>query len=186
LGQGSRLESPSGSKDPFGLPASRLPLLRLCRLGVANIRRYLDYVAESVNTAASGTSTAKQRNPILRALFFVLGFVCLALIPISYLPGIPTFDLILLAAFFFSMSSDRMHNWMLNHRYFGKIIKGYRDYGLTMRMKWIAAVSIAISLSISGVLLTDLAVIRLILVAVGVYAFWFVFSRPTRAVDVTV
>jgi uncharacterized membrane protein YbaN (DUF454 family) len=32
-----------------------------------------------------------------------------------------------LAAFFFSMSSDRMHSWMLNHRYFGKVINGYRD-----------------------------------------------------------
>ncbi|TDI50307.1 MAG: DUF454 family protein [Acidobacteria bacterium] len=42
-----------------------------------------------------------------------------------YLPGIPTFDLIILAAFFFfSMSSEKVHNWMLNNRYFGKIIKG--------------------------------------------------------------
>jgi uncharacterized membrane protein YbaN (DUF454 family) len=131
-------------------------------------------------------STAKQRNPILRGLFFVLGFVCLGLIPISYLPGIPTFDLVLLAAFFFSMSSDRMHDWMLNHRYFGKIIKGYREYGLTRRMKWTAVVAIALSLGVSGFLLTDLMVIRLILMAVGAYAFWFVFSRPTRAADVTV
>ncbi len=116
----------------------------------------------------------------------MLGFVCLGLIPISYLPGIPTFDLVLLAAFFFSMSSDRMHDWMLNHRYFGKIIRGYREYGLTMRMKWIAVVAIALSLGVSGFLLTDLTVIRLILVAVGGYAFWFVFSRPTRAADVIV
>ena len=129
--------------------------------------------------------TAKQRNPILRGLFFVLGFICLGLIPFSYLPGIPTFDLVLLAAFFFSMSSDRMHDWMLNHRYFGKIIRGYREYGLTMRMKWIAVVAIALSLSVSGFFLTDLVVIRLILIAVGIYAVWFVFSRPTRPAEAT-
>ena len=143
-------------------------------------------MAQPFDAPAPAPSTAKKRNPILRGIFLVLGFVCLGLVPLSYLPGIPTFDLVLLAAFFFSMSSDRMHDWMLNHRYFGKIIRGYRDYGLTMRMKWIAVVAIALSLSISGFLLTDLAVIRVVLVAVGAYAFWFVFSRPTRPADAIV
>ncbi len=122
----------------------------------------------------------KVRSPFLRAVLFLLGLICLALIPLSYLPGIPTFDLILLAAFFFSMSSDRMHGWMINHRYFGKVIRGYRDYGLSMRMKWTAAIAITASLLLSGVFLTENVWIRVILVAVGVYALWFVFSRPTR------
>ncbi len=122
----------------------------------------------------------KARSPIVRGLLFLLGLICLALIPFSYLPGIPTFDLILLAAFLFSMSSDTMYNWMLNHRYFGKVIRGYRDYGLTMRMKWVAAVGITSSLLVSGIFLTDLWWVRVILVAVGVYALWFVFSRRTR------
>jgi uncharacterized membrane protein YbaN (DUF454 family) len=122
----------------------------------------------------------KARSPIVRGLLFVLGMLCLALVPLSYLPGIPTFDLVLLAAFFFSMSSDRMYGWMVNHPYFGKIIRGYRDHGLTMRMKWIAAVAISSSLLVSGLFLTDLLWVRLVLAAVGVYAIWFVFSRPTR------
>lgn len=136
-------------------------------------------MAETVNSAAP----RKARSPIVRALLFVLGLLCLALIPISYLPGIPTFDLILLAAFFFSMSSDKMYGWMINHPYFGRVIRGYRDHGLTMRMKWVAAVGITSSLLVSGLLLTDLLWVRLILVAVGLYALWFVFSRPTRDRD---
>jgi uncharacterized membrane protein YbaN (DUF454 family) len=122
----------------------------------------------------------KARSPIVRGLLFVLGMLCLALVPLSYLPGIPTFDLVLLAAFFFSMSSDRMYGWMVNHPYFGRIIRGYRDHGLTIRMKWIAAVAISASLLVSGLFLTDLLWVRLVLAAVGVYAIWFVFSRPTR------
>lgn len=133
-------------------------------------------MAQSVESSAP----RKARSPIVRGVLFVLGLICLALIPLSYLPGIPTFDLILLAAFLFSMSSDRMYGWMMNHRYFGRIIRGYRDYGLTMRMKWVAAVGITASLLISGLLLTELWWARAILVAVGVYAIWFVFSRPTR------
>jgi len=133
-------------------------------------------MAQPVETSAP----RKARSPLVRALFFVLGLICLALVPLSYLPGIPTFDLVLLAAFFFSMSSDRMYSWMLNHRYFGRIIRGYREHGLTTRMKWVAAVSISASLSLSGIFLTDNLWIRVILVAVGVYALWFVFTRPTR------
>ncbi len=136
-------------------------------------------MAQPVSTDAS----IKQRNPLVRGVFFVLGFLCLALIPLSYLPGIPTFDLIILAAFFFSMSSEKMHNWMLNHRYFGKIITGYRDHGLTVRMKWIAAVSIVVSLTVSAVFLIDSQILRTILALVGVYAVWFVFSRPTREAE---
>lgn len=126
------------------------------------------------------TAPRKSRSRILRAIYFVLGMISLALIPLSYLPLIPTFDLILLAAFFFSMSSDRMYNWMMNHPYFGKVIRGYRDHGLTTRMKWTAAIAITASLTFSGVVLVDIYWVRLILVAVGIYAIWFVFTRPTR------
>jgi uncharacterized membrane protein YbaN (DUF454 family) len=128
---------------------------------------------------------SRQRNPLVRGVLFVLGLICLALIPFSYLPGIPTFDLILLAAFFFSMSSDRMHSWMLNHRYFGKVINGYRDHGLTKRMKWTAAVGIVVSLGFSAVFLTDNSILRTIMTLVGIYAVWFVFSRPTRTLAAT-
>lgn len=126
------------------------------------------------------TAPRKARSPLVRGVLFVLGLICLALVPLSYLPGIPTFDLILLAAFFFSMSSDRMYSWMVNHQYFGRVILGYRDHGLTMRMKWVAAISITASLLLSGLFLTALWWLRLILGGVGVYALWFVFSRPTR------
>lgn len=126
------------------------------------------------------TAPRKARSPLVRGLLFLLGLISLALIPLSYLPGIPTFDLILLAAFFFSMSSDKMYGWMVNHPYFGRVIRGYRDHGLTMRMKWTAAVAITASLLLSGLFLTDLWWMRLILAAVGIYALWFVFTRPTR------
>ena len=133
-------------------------------------------MARPVETSAP----RKARSPLVRALFFVLGLICLALVPLSYLPGIPTFDLVLLAAFFFSMSSDRMYSWMLNHRYFGRIIQGYREHGLTTRMKWVAVVSISASLALSGILLTGNLWIRVMLAAVGIYALWFVFTRHTR------
>jgi uncharacterized membrane protein YbaN (DUF454 family) len=49
-------------------------------------------------------------------------------------------------------------------------------------MKWVAAIAITLSLSFSALVLVDNTVVRVVLVAVGVFAVWFVFTRPTRTV----
>ena len=123
---------------------------------------------------------AKPRSRLLRGIYFVLGLLCLGFAYLSFLPGIPTFDFVILAAFFFARSSDSFHNWLVNHRVFGRIIAAYRGGGLSRRTKVIAAVGIAASLTFSGTVLIDNGVLRVILVLVGIYALWFVFSRPTR------
>lgn len=117
---------------------------------------------------------------VLRGVYLVLGLLCLGFLAFSWLPGIPTFDFVILAAFFFSMSSDRLHGWMVNHPVYGRIIRGYREGGLTVRMKWVAAVAITASIGFSALVLVDNPVVRVILATVWVYAVWFVFSRPTR------
>jgi len=126
------------------------------------------------------TVTRKPRSRVLRAIYLVLGLICLAFVALSWLPGIPTFDFVILAAFFFSMSSDRLHRWMVDHPVYGRMIRGYRSGGLTVRMKWIAAIAISSSLAVSALVLTDNGILRIVLLAVGVFALWFVFSRPTR------
>jgi uncharacterized membrane protein YbaN (DUF454 family) len=126
-------------------------------------------------------ATRKPRSRVLRAIYLVLGLFCLVFVALSWLPGIPTFDFVILAAFFFSMSSDRLHGWMVNHPVYGKMIRSYRSGGLTPRAKWTAAIAITISLSVSALILTDNTILRIILGAVGLFALWFVFSRPTRS-----
>lgn len=125
-------------------------------------------------------ASRKPRSRLLRGVYFVLGLISLGFVYLSVLPGIPTFDFVILAAFFFSMSSDRVHGWLINHPVYGKIIRGYRSGGLTMRMKWVAAIAITASLSFSAFVLLDNLVLRIILGAVGIFALWFVFSRPTK------
>ena len=130
-------------------------------------------------------ASRKPRSRVLRGIYLVLGFICLGFVAISFIPGIPTFDFVILAAFFFSMSSDRLHGWLVNHPVYGKMIKGYRSGGLTIRMKWLAAIAITLSLTFSALVLLDNVVLRIVLGAVGVFALWFVFSRPTRAEPVS-
>jgi uncharacterized membrane protein YbaN (DUF454 family) len=123
---------------------------------------------------------SKPRSIVVRSIYLVLGLICLGFAFLSWLPGIPTFDFVVLAAFFFARSSDRLHDWMLNHKWFGKIINGYRDNGLTTRMKWVAVAAITLSLGFSAVFLIDGQILRTTLILVYIYAIWFVFSRPTR------
>jgi uncharacterized protein len=126
-------------------------------------------------------ASRKPRSRVLRGIYLVLGLICLGFVAISFIPGIPTFDFVILAAFFFSMSSERLHQWMVNHPVYGRMIKGYRAGGLTIRMKWLAAIGITISLTFSAVVLVDNLVLRIVLGSVGIFALWFVFSRPTRS-----
>ena len=142
-------------------------------------------MVESAATPGIPTTTTgavlKSRSPVIRGVYLVLGLICLGFTYMSWLPGIPTVDFVILAAFFFARSSDRFHGWLVGHRVFGRIIAAYSGGGLTMRTKIVAAVGITASLAFSGIVLVDNLVVRIILAAVGVFALWYVFSRPTRA-----
>lgn len=127
----------------------------------------------------STVSPAKPRSRALRTVYFALGLICLGFAYLSFLPGIPTFDFVILAAFFFARSSDRFHDWLVNHRFFGKVINGYRG-GLTRRMKVVATLGILASLSFSGFVLTSNQIVRTVIGGVGIYALWFVWSRPHK------
>jgi hypothetical protein len=54
-----------------------------------------------------------------------------------------------------------------------------------MRMKWVAAIAITLSLSFSAMVLVDNTPIRIVLAVVGAIALTFVFTRPTRTGDRT-
>ena len=126
------------------------------------------------------TETVAARMPrsrIVRSLYFGLGMICVGFAYMSWLPGIPTFDFVILAAFFFSRSSDRFHLWITNHPVFGRIIRGYRSEGLTLRAKIIASVAVVASLGFSVFVLLDNPVVRTILGLVGIYALWFIWTR---------
>jgi len=61
----------------------------------------------------------------LSVVFGVLGI---------FLPLLPTTVFILLAAYCFSRSSERFHNWLLEHKHFGEILQTYQA-GLGMPRK---------------------------------------------------
>lgn len=61
-----------------------------------------------------------------KALFFVLGWLCLAMAYIGLVtPGIPFSIFLVGAAYFFARSSKRMHDWLYNHKHFGPFLTNW-------------------------------------------------------------
>lgn len=94
-------------------------------------------------------------------LFMSLGILCLLAGTIGIvLPVLPTTPLFLSAAWFFARSSEPFHQWLLNHRWFGKYIRDYVEHRAVRKSARIKA----LILLWSGMLLT-MALIQKPLVA---------------------
>ena len=135
-----------------------------------------------VSLVATTQEVRKPRSRFVRGVYLALGLLCLGLAYMSWLPGIPTFDFVILAAFFFARSSDRFHAWLLGHPVFGRIIRGYRSDGFTVRTKAVASAAVLASLIFSMTVLVDSVPLRWVLAAVGLFAVWFIWTRPTKRI----
>lgn len=125
------------------------------------------------------------RSRILRVIYTLLGLVCLGLgfIGVGVL-GIPTFDFILLAAFFFAMGNERLHRWIINHRVFGPMITDYRaGRGFTRRMKITGVVAVALSFGLTIGLAVRNVYLGIGLVALAAWICWYIVSRPTKQLE---
>jgi uncharacterized membrane protein YbaN (DUF454 family) len=68
---------------------------------------------------------------IKKTAWLVLGFLSLGMAYIGViLPGIPFSIFLVLAAYCFSKSSKRMHDWIYNHKYFGPFLTNWIQYNV--------------------------------------------------------
>jgi uncharacterized membrane protein YbaN (DUF454 family) len=125
------------------------------------------------------------RNPIVRAAYAFGGFVFLGIgIAGTFIPGLPGTVNLLIALWLFSMSSERMHRWMLTNKYFGQTLLDYKNgLGMPRRIKVIAVTSITLAVSASVVFAISNPWFRIGLIALGLVGIAFVLTRPTREVE---
>ena len=85
-----------------------------------------------------------------KALWFTLGIVLLGVAYIGLItPGIPWSTPTVGAAFCFSKSSDRWHNWIMNHRLFGPFLLNWKEKRIfPTKAKWAMVLTMDSSLVI--------------------------------------
>ena len=118
-------------------------------------------------------------NPLTRAFWLGLGLVCVALGAIGvFLPLLPTTIFLIIAAYAFARSSDRLHDWLLSNRIFGPLIKDWQDHGRVRRpAKVMALISMTIIVLLSiifGAPHYIIAIQILVLIPVAI----FIVTRP--------
>ncbi len=89
-----------------------------------------------------------------RGFYLIFGLIALGLGLIGIvLPILPTVPFILLAAFCFARSSDRLHAWLMTHPWFSEALTNWQERrairkDLKRKAYWISGLSFAISIAI--------------------------------------
>ena len=123
-----------------------------------------------------------ERPRILRFVYTLLGVFFLSLGVVGLLlPGFPGTPFLLVAAWLFSMSNERLHRWMLSNRWFGQVLSDYHaGLGIPRRIKAAAIGSVVIVVATSVTLgVTDWR-LRAAVVALAIGGIVFILTRPTR------
>ena len=126
-----------------------------------------------------GRSSVAVDEMVKRAAWLTIGIVSLALGALGViLPLLPTTPFILVAAFAFAQSSDRLHRWLVDHNLFSPLISNWRRYGAISRSaKFMSVVSMGAILLISFAMRAPAVVIIVQALVLGACAV-FIVSRP--------
>lgn len=115
----------------------------------------------------------------MRILWLLAGIVSFLLGLIgAFVPLLPTVPLMLLAAYFFARSSERLHHWLITHPRFGPAIQEWSDRRAIARpAKWAATLSMIAGFALSVAIGLRPALLAL-QAAVLLGAALFIWTRP--------
>ena len=128
-----------------------------------------------------GSEIDAQHIMVIKSVYFVLGWVFFALGVIGiFLPVMPTTPFMILALWGFSRSSDRFHNWLYNHRYFGPSLQMWNKHRVIPKIAKIMSLSFMSISFIYMVFFVPLAIAVKVLIAVlMLYGAWFILTKPS-------
>jgi len=130
----------------------------------------------------------KQGQKLVRTLWFIAGTICVVLGAIGIvLPILPTTPFLLAAAACYYKSSERMHRWLLNNKWFGEYIRNYQEgKGLTIKTKITALTVLWITIGVSTVFMLHRLLpaqlvlpMQLIMIAVAIAVSTHILRLPT-------
>ena len=134
-------------------------------------------------------STCKEQGrKIVKTLWFIAGTICVVLGAIGIvLPILPTTPFLLAAAACYYKSSEKMHRWLLNNKWFGEYIRNYTEgKGLTRKTKITALTVLWITIILSTVFMLNRLLpaqlvlpLQLVMIAVAVAVSIHILRLPT-------
>jgi len=108
-------------------------------------------------------------NRLLRLLLLGSGFLALGLGTVGiFVPLLPTVPFLLLATACFARSSERFHNWLMEHPHFGPILHSYLNgQGISLQVKISTLALLWISIPISVLFFIDILSMQILLIGIG-------------------
>ena len=100
-----------------------------------------------------------------KVIYIILGSIMLVIGAVGVvLPGLPTTIFLILAAYFFTHSSEKLYNWLMSNKTFGPIIINYTKYrGITSKDRKKALIAIWVLITISIVISQSLLLMSILL-----------------------
>lgn len=123
---------------------------------------------------------------IKKAFFVVLGCLSLGLGALgAVLPLLPAFPFLMLAAFCFAKSSEKLHNWFISTKLYKKNLESFvQGKGMTVKTKIRIMVTVTILMSIGFIMMHAVPVGRIILGFVWIFhVLYFIFGIKTLKVE---
>ncbi|MEL6339231.1 MAG: YbaN family protein [Myxococcota bacterium] len=115
----------------------------------------------------------------VRAIWITVGLLCVGLGVVGIaLPLLPTTPFMLLAAFAFAQSSERLHAWLLQHRVFGPIISNWRRHRAITRRTKIVSLAVMAGVPIISILAGVSQWVLAVQIGVLSCSALFVATRP--------
>ena len=121
-----------------------------------------------------------------KILYITVGCLGVALGAVgAVLPLLPAFPFLLLAAFCFARSSERLHNWFVNTKLYKKNLESYvQGRGMTWATKIRIMVTVTLLMSIGFLMMSRVPVGRIVLSVVWLFhLIYFIFGVKTLKED---
>ena len=119
---------------------------------------------------------------IKKLLYVILGCIGLALGAVgAVLPLLPAFPFLLLAAFCFAKSSEKLHRWFTGTKLYKNNLESYvKGQGMTWKTKIRIMITVTVLMSIGFIMMHAVPVGRIVLACVWVFhILCFVFRVKT-------
>ena len=106
---------------------------------------------------------------IYKCILVTLGVISVGLAVLGiFVPGLPTTPFLLLSAYLFFRSSEKLYNWLIHHPRFGPYIRYYRVYkAIPLRTKIYATSLMWVMVIISTVFFIEQVIVDIIVIAAG-------------------